>query len=637
MNHCGSRLMLLFLLAFAFASRAAAVTTTWLGGTGNWSDAGKWSTGVPASSTTDPVLAVIDDAPATSSLVTVDSPVSTNTLRVDSGNQLNVTSTGELDVDGLTLQNSGIVSLGGSLVANPGAGGTTTLSGGGRINLSGGSLGSSGGLANVDNVIVGFGSVGFGSFDNRGSIASKTAGKSLAFSTGFSNEGTLEATDGGTIDLSLPGMTNAGGTILALRGGIIDLGDSMTSTGGAFSALVNSSLDLRGTYTNTTFTTDNTSIIRIGPSTTLTINGGGFNGNVQLLDPALSGSFSNSGSMQGSLHSAGSVSIANSGNITIDGAWNAAQGTTFAQNFQSSLNPPVGTVILAGTPSAPATITKLTNVDNAITGAGMVDLVDNRDEGSITATTGTLTVTGRTSPVVPPQIYFAGNFGATSGGVLELGASGVVGGLHADGGAIHLTGNIDSEGFEVTHGGSLTVDSTLTTTNLSLVDETSSLDVNGIVRMAGDFRIYGSTQGRWTFAPTSSLDLSNAGEHGGVFFALRYEVAGADLGQVAAGFSNDNYYLPNLVIEPDGRVDLFDVFDNGNRIGGKREALYVDTLTFADATGLIGLNGIDLYYNHLIGSPDQILPGKLVPEPAIGALLGAGLLALLASARRAPG
>src|SRR6516225_11654971 len=130
MNHCGSRLMLLFLLAFAFASRAAAVTTTWLGGTGNWSDAGKWSTGVPASSTTDPVLAVIDDAPATSSLVTVDSPVSTNTLRVDSGNQLNVTSTGELDVDGLTLQNSGIVSLGGSLVANPGAGGTTTLSGG---------------------------------------------------------------------------------------------------------------------------------------------------------------------------------------------------------------------------------------------------------------------------------------------------------------------------------------------------------------------------------------------------------------------------------------------------------------------------------------------------------------------------
>jgi hypothetical protein len=106
------------------------------------------------------------------------------------------------------------------------------------------------------------------------------------------------------------------------------------------------------------------------------------------------------------------------------------------------------------------------------------------------------------------------------------------------------------------------------------------------------------------------------------------EIGGTDLGTnpvthtgAPAGYSS-NFDLTELVIAEDAHVYLRDAKNNGNRGGafGQAEALYVDTLTFADAAGLLNLNGLHLYYKTLNGSPSQIIdlsvPGCLPVVPA---------------------
>jgi hypothetical protein len=89
------------------------------------------------------------------------------------------------------------------------------------------------------------------------------------------------------------------------------------------------------------------------------------------------------------------------------------------------------------------------------------------------------------------------------------------------------------------------------------------------------------------------------------------EVAGEDRGTDPSGWT-DNFQLDRLVIGPGARIELEDAIDNGNRggAGGAAEALYVDTLAFADAAGGLETNGLHLYYNTLAGSPDQITSRK---------------------------
>ncbi|MFQ5924009.1 MAG: hypothetical protein ACE5M4_14315, partial [Anaerolineales bacterium] len=93
------------------------------------------------------------------------------------------------------------------------------------------------------------------------------------------------------------------------------------------------------------------------------------------------------------------------------------------------------------------------------------------------------------------------------------------------------------------------------------------------------------------------------------------EIGGEDLGTDPDNHIGDpqgfirNFHLPRLIIGPSAKVNLFDVINNGNRNGphGDAEALYVDTLEFEDANGLLNLNRHHLYYNTLIGNPSQIV------------------------------
>lgn len=130
-----------------------------------------------------------------------------------------------------------------------------------------------------------------------------------------------------------------------------------------------------------------------------------------------------------------------------------------------------------------------------------------------------------------------------------------------------------------------------------------------IVQSGAEVRVLGSvscaitnaTAFRWE-SDTTPTTLSMLGGEPGNCATL--EVGGADLGDVPAGWV-DNFQLERLVIGADAHVMLVDAFDNSP--GGEPEALYVDTLEFSDpGTGRLDLNGLNLYYNILIGDPGQL-------------------------------
>ncbi|MCH7995750.1 MAG: hypothetical protein IIB57_15085 [Planctomycetes bacterium] len=107
------------------------------------------------------------------------------------------------------------------------------------------------------------------------------------------------------------------------------------------------------------------------------------------------------------------------------------------------------------------------------------------------------------------------------------------------------------------------------------------------------------------FAWSGGSTLSMLGTGSAVCPSL--EIAGEDFGDDPAGHVN-NFNLDAFSIGPGARVRVVDAIDNGNRgAGGEAEVLYVDTLTFEDATGRVFLGLRRLYFNTLIGDATQVV------------------------------
>ena len=199
----------------------------------------------------------------------------------------------------------------------------------------------------------------------------------------------------------------------------------------------------------------------------------------------------------------------------------------------------------------------------------------------------------------------------------------------------------------VSNGGELEISNaaSLTGSNLTM-DPTATLDMigNATLSLSGDLSFAMTDEARWSFDDASTLEMT-----GGVGAAVgdwgawsSLEIGGIDIGTDPfnhvgdpLGFSN-NFDLAELVIGADGHVFLSDLWDNGNRNGtfGAAEALYVDTLVFADASALLNLNGLNIYYNNLVGDSSQIINQTVIPVPAAVWLFGSGLLGLVGMARR---
>jgi hypothetical protein len=161
------------------------------------------------------------------------------------------------------------------------------------------------------------------------------------------------------------------------------------------------------------------------------------------------------------------------------------------------------------------------------------------------------------------------------------------------------------------------------------------VDVDGVVAVSDDLRFDMTDESAWQWDGGELHMTGGAGAAPGNWGGWStLEIGGADMGTDPVGHIGDplgfvdNFDLDELVIGPGARVYLADLFDNGNRPGGAAEALYVDTLTFADGLGVLNLNDLHLYYNTLNGDAGQIID-VVVPEPACAAILAIGALALL--------
>ena len=92
----------------ASATTCTGTTTNWLGGTGNWSDATKWSTGVVPNSTS--VNVCIDNGNPVASQVTLDISASVGNLTIDANDSLIISNNTALTVAG-NISNAGQISV----------------------------------------------------------------------------------------------------------------------------------------------------------------------------------------------------------------------------------------------------------------------------------------------------------------------------------------------------------------------------------------------------------------------------------------------------------------------------------------------------------------------------------------------
>jgi hypothetical protein len=306
LSRSGLLLAAVFIVVSLFPSRSLGQTDVWLGGAGNWSDASKWSAGVPTS--TSNVFIDNGNGPAS---VTVSGGYQCNNLTIDADAVLTISGRpgfSYLDISGTSVANAGKIVIddtNGDAWINIAVGQNATLSGGGTVTLNdttggaaalirgGGGTGAT--LTNMNNTIQGSGQLGFGNGltvvnQTGGVINANQAGRVLYVNanSGVTNQGLMEASNAGSLTFSL-GVTvnNSGGTISSSGSGstvlLIDVtqgGTLKTSGGGVmqgeneldgathgtlnnqgtFAVPANHFTDLIGTINNTgTFVLDDTS------------------------------------------------------------------------------------------------------------------------------------------------------------------------------------------------------------------------------------------------------------------------------------------------------------------------------------------------------------------------------------------
>lgn len=184
--------------------------TCWVGPTsGVWNTAANWSNGVPTSSTN----VFIDNGLPQASAVTLNVNGATSNLTIDSDDSLGIGNNLVLTVNGTTISNAGHLSMNSTGNATYLILGSSnvTLSGGGTLTLTDSSnpqnyvYGASGSdtLTNQE-TIQGSGNIGNGQMAliNSGTINADNAdhGLTIHTSNGVTNTGTLEATNGASLN-----------------------------------------------------------------------------------------------------------------------------------------------------------------------------------------------------------------------------------------------------------------------------------------------------------------------------------------------------------------------------------------------------------------------------------------------------
>lgn len=406
-------------------------------------------------------------------------------------------------------------------------------------------------------------------------------------SSSITNDGVMRASNGGILQLTSGNYTNTGGTVSALTGSRVEFNGS-NLTGGTLTSSGTGELRLTG---DSTFN----SITNTGAMTIITSG----------VDATFTGTNVNNGTITMD-HPTGTTDIrVSGGNVTFNGTGSIQLNTTNNNRIIGALatdrfiNGASHTIQGRG-----QIISLLTNngTVDANTGSGIILSLDTNAK----INNGLFRASNAAILDVNTPVSGTGRWEAASGGKLQIDA------------VVTTTGNIDVLGSE------LEINANMSGHNLHM-EPSGILDVNGTsqLTLSGSLSFAMTNEAQWDWTATSDLIMTGGvGQTTATFINWgSLEVGGTDLGTNAvthvgapAGFSN-NFDLSELIIGAGAHVYLADFFNNGNRGGpfGTPEALYVDTLRFADTTGQLNLNGLHLYYGTLIGNISQIID---VPVPA---------------------
>ena len=226
-----------FYSAIAFGQCTLASPDSWhTSGTGQWTNAGNWSGGVPTSSTN---VCITNGSSGSPTVVNgVGNPGVVASLQLGGFDTLNITGTSGqnyMQVYGTQIINNGQINVSaGSSNALMFIWNNTTLSGTGTLTLSttGGGTAfigqqQSGFSLTNQSTIDGAGNIGDGGLtvNNQGTINANTNGQILSLSRGtsYTNTGTLEATNGGILQISHETVNDQNGTMTAGAGSSIQL------------------------------------------------------------------------------------------------------------------------------------------------------------------------------------------------------------------------------------------------------------------------------------------------------------------------------------------------------------------------------------------------------------------------------
>ncbi len=244
-----SALTILVILLLVPVLAYAQSNDVWLGGTGNWSDASKWSAGVPTAGSS----VFIDDANGVASVVTVDvASAACGNLTVDSDDALIISSGMTLTVNGASIFNAGKINVGGTLSVV--AGERVSLYGGGDVILvSPASLNGATGLqlTNFDNTISGTGSISGGMAFQNGRAAINVSRGTLVISAGggTSNGGTIRVINSAVVRFTTTTVNNlffvvGQGSTIAITGSFTNFSGSTLN--GGFYKLTGGKLQFNG-------------------------------------------------------------------------------------------------------------------------------------------------------------------------------------------------------------------------------------------------------------------------------------------------------------------------------------------------------------------------------------------------------
>ena len=343
---------------------------------------------------------------------------------------------------------------------------------------------------------------GLGTLINQGLISSDVAGQTLTINPDvFTNEGTLQATNGATLTISSPNWTNAGGT-LVLNNSTINLGGAFTDPG---------AINRSGGTINVTGTWNLSSYLLSETTGDFVLNGGTIRGGNLALD-------------------GGTLRFSNNGNNILDGvAINGAMqlsatsafarllnGTSFSEADLTGANSRLIVEGTTGTPSSTLSNALVNlNVSGAIFGLSrdMTLTLDSsttiRGMGSISSDVqfsglGTLInqglissdVAGQTLTINPDVFTNEGTLQATNGATLTISSpnwTNAGGTLVLNNSTINLGGAFTDPGAISRSGGTINVTGTWNLSSYLLSETTGDFVLNGGTIEGGSLTLDGGT------------------------------------------------------------------------------------------------------------------------------------------------